>query len=614
MKTRRHSLIWLGLVLPTLAVGALALGLLGRERHRLEALALGTAREQALTVADNLELIFAEVQTGVSQALEVALARGSALGRLEELARTNPLVSGYFVLSPALDGPYVLVSGDVPEAELEVYLDAGAPSWLTSGALAKEKPEAPAEARAEELAEASPAEPSPGVPVASGTEGRYDFAVQSRQVIRDITMDNISSLDGRDRRQYGVEAAHGLALAPEAALPVSRFVGTPRQASGRNELNLEDAMAADVRWGWLARRGGEPGWLAWREVRRDGQVGGLILNTEFVLAQLRAAFPRERSSPLVAVLRDPDGISVLDSGNYGKTFGPGASGVVPVGGGLEGWALAFRVPDADNGGMIFLLGALMVGSLCATTLGAGTLLLMQARRDAREAVRKTTFVSNVSHELRTPLTTIRMYAEMLEEGRLSDEAKRKRYLGTIASESQRLSRLIDNVLDFSRIEQGRKQYQREALDVREVIEGVLLTQGPRLHEAQMVQDWERPEAEATVVTDRDALEQVLLNLIDNGIKYAAQGGRLRVALEPGSGVVRVRVEDAGPGIRKRDRERVFQAFQRLDDNLTAAQPGTGLGLSISRSLLRELGGDLLLEDSEGGGCCFVIVLPVAVSV
>lgn len=233
--------------------------------------------------------------------------------------------------------------------------------------------------------------------------------------------------------------------------------------------------------------------------------------------------------------------------------------------------------------------------------------MRQAHRNELDARQKTSFVSNVSHELKTPLTSIRMYAELLSEKRVKDAGKVHDYLGVIVSESQRLTRLVNNVLDFSRLEQGKKKYRLERLDVSHHLRSVLDTQTLRANEAGMSLDVVLPETPVSAKLDRDAFEQAVLNLIDNAIKYADVGKEITVMLEtsPASGF-RIRILDRGPGVPSAQKELIFDKFHRVDDSLTAAKPGSGLGLTIARRLVRDMGGDLRYEPREGGGSCFII--------
>ena len=247
--------------------------------------------------------------------------------------------------------------------------------------------------------------------------------------------------------------------------------------------------------------------------------------------------------------------------------------------------------------------------LVAALLLGGSVLLIQVRRNSLEAVRKTTFVSNVSHELKTPLTTIRMYGEMLGDGIVKDEGKRKSYLETIISESQRLTRLVNNVLDFGRLERGEKTYNWEKVELGSAVGNILETQRPRLEAAGLELEWADDSEGVVAKLDPDALEQVLLNLLDNQVKYASEGKQAGVRLEKDDESVSLEVWDLGPGIPIEQRERIFETFHRVDDSLTSNKPGCGIGLGIARKLVEDMGGQITCEANEPKGAKFRIVFP-----
>lgn len=577
MKKRRHSLIWLGLILPTLAVGALALFLLNREEGRLRQLRQQTALERARTVADNLDLIMTEIQDGVLQVMQAA--SDQAPSSLGEVLGYNPFVADYFVLRQQSPGDYLSVSGQGYGQFRKSFAPTSLP-WLET--------KAQQENRTENVKDNS-SQAIRGLKAGAMAEESFSQMTQGRQAIRNINQLNISAI----REDSSPKMAHKNTSQPSA----------PERAMRSRQFS--------ERWGWITPADGQPGWAIWYQPENRNIINGFILDSTAVINQLRNAFPAQKQSDIEFLLQSPDGrIVIEDLSSYNDTsFLSSTTEAIPVGGALTGWTLRYRIIPTPTSRLVFLLATLLVILLCLAAMGSGTLLWIQARRDAREAALKTTFVSNVSHELRTPLTTIRMYAEMLEQGMLTNEEKRRRYLTTIVDESQRLTRLVDNILDFSRLEQGRKHYHIRKLDVREIVQKVLSAHLPRLQQAGMILEEQLPMEPLMVSTDPDALEQVMVNLIDNAIKYAASGKRLLVRAEPHADGVHLHIEDSGPGIPRREREHVFQAFHRLDQSLTTNQPGTGLGLTISRNILRELGGDLLLPETPGGGCRFVIALP-----
>ncbi|MBT7165007.1 MAG: HAMP domain-containing histidine kinase [Victivallales bacterium] len=282
----------------------------------------------------------------------------------------------------------------------------------------------------------------------------------------------------------------------------------------------------------------------------------------------------------------------------------------PVGLPLPHWQLAvYRRPDATRGvSSLATAATALVIIMVIAIVGGGATLFADARRSRRDARRRTTFVANVSHELKTPLTSIRMYAELLRDDRVPDQQRRQRFLDTMVQEGERLTRLIDNVLDLGRLEQARRNYNPRPIDLADCLRAILEVEARRLKTAGLELTTEIPDQLPTV-TDPDAVRQVVLNLLENASKYAAAGGCAHVSLARAAGVARLTVQDAGPGIPPGCRERIFGMFERLDDSLEG-KAGSGLGLAIARGLARGLGGDLVCTEATGPGACFTLTLPL----
>jgi signal transduction histidine kinase len=311
-------------------------------------------------------------------------------------------------------------------------------------------------------------------------------------------------------------------------------------------------------------------------------------------------------------LRDDKGRVVHQAGKVAETGSSPVARIPLASTLLPGWEVVAHLAyiPAESGGGFFFIGLMLTAILVTAILAGGSLLLWQARSSAADAAQKTSFVANVSHEFKTPLTTIRLYSELLEQGRVAEGEKRGEYLRTIGRETQRLARLVNNVLDFSRLEQGRKKYQLAPLDLAVVLGQLLDAHAPRIGETGLELKRDLPVEAISVVTDRDAVEQIVLNLLDNACKYAARGGEVVVAFRPRPRAgVEVRVSDRGSGVPLAQRERIFEKFHRVDDTLTAEKGGAGLGLSIARQLARGLGGELRYEPRTGGGAEFVLELP-----
>ena len=229
------------------------------------------------------------------------------------------------------------------------------------------------------------------------------------------------------------------------------------------------------------------------------------------------------------------------------------------------------------------------------------------------AERRRRFASTVTHELRSPLTTFRMYAEMLAKDMVPEE-KRAGYLDTLQRESLRLSILVENVLAYARLEEGRGGLRREDTRAGDLLERVRPTLERHAAAAGMALDIESGDASAAPVrVDADAVEQILFNLVDNAIKYGrSDDDFLELTAREANGALEIRVRDHGPGVPAALARTIFRPFERGAKEDAEPHPGVGLGLALSRGLARDLGGDLLYEAPDGGGACFCLRFPLSV--
>jgi signal transduction histidine kinase len=239
--------------------------------------------------------------------------------------------------------------------------------------------------------------------------------------------------------------------------------------------------------------------------------------------------------------------------------------------------------------------------LCAIGIG-GWLIWRDLGRQVRLARQKTDFVSNVSHELKTPLTSIRMFSELLANNPDSD--RQKRYSEIIVNESSRLTRLINNVLDFARMERGETKYEREIFDLNELVRETLRGFRPNFASDGV------GSTSLPVLGDRDAIAQVLLNLLSNAEKYG--DGRIEVTTQRAeNGLAKVQVSDRGPGVPHGSEQKIFQQFYRAHNSLNSGIQGAGLGLTLARQIARANGGDVIYGERPGGGSEFTIQLNAA---
>ncbi len=244
------------------------------------------------------------------------------------------------------------------------------------------------------------------------------------------------------------------------------------------------------------------------------------------------------------------------------------------------------------------------------TLLLGVILTGRALyREARLSRLKTDFVSLVSHELRTPLTSIRMFIETLALGRVENPEQTRDVLHALAKETERLSQLIERVLDWSRIESGRRTYRRERLEPQGLIDGTMEAFRAQRLDAPVQLSCELEPNLPALYVDREAITGALLNLMQNAFKYAGVEKRIAVRAKAEQRGVAIEVEDNGPGIPVRERRRIFDRFYRVDGLLTRQTEGSGLGLSIAKRIVEAHGGKISVKSELGKGSCFTMHLP-----
>jgi two-component system, OmpR family, phosphate regulon sensor histidine kinase PhoR len=255
-------------------------------------------------------------------------------------------------------------------------------------------------------------------------------------------------------------------------------------------------------------------------------------------------------------------------------------------------------------------GASLVATISPVPGEDGTSRYMLVANDITElrrleAVRRD-FVANVSHELRTPLASIRAMAETLQDGALNDGAIASQFLGTIVGETQRLSRIAEDLLILTDAESHAPE--KQSLRLSELIKEVVNRSRPQAKRAG-IQLTAEVEPDLRVVANPDQLEQVVVNLVDNAIKYTPGGGSVHVASDRQNGKIAVRVADTGIGILSQDLPRIFERFYRVDKARSRKSGGTGLGLSIVKHIVESHGGQVTVESEYNHGSTFTFTLP-----
>jgi signal transduction histidine kinase len=276
--------------------------------------------------------------------------------------------------------------------------------------------------------------------------------------------------------------------------------------------------------------------------------------------------------------------------------------------------LAIKLPGttlAELGQHFIRQSFIILGAISLLLTGGIVMTHRNISREMALARLKSDFVSNVSHELRTPLSLIRLYAETLEMGRLKSPEKYQEYYSIIRKESERLTALINNILDFSRIEAGRKEYDFRQTDMRELVRNTLESYRYQIEQSGFAFEEKIADDIPPLSVDREAMARSLLNLVNNALKYSQDQKYIGVNLFRDNGSVKLEVVDHGIGIPQGEQQKIFDKFYRVGDPLVHNTKGSGLGLALVRHIVQAHGGDISVDSVPGRGSRFTINLPVA---
>ncbi|MGK0289146.1 MAG: signal transduction histidine kinase [bacterium] len=345
--------------------------------------------------------------------------------------------------------------------------------------------------------------------------------------------------------------------------------------------------------------------------RTNGYLVGVEINRIIMMSELIGVLPLSKlkaqktfsASQSRIILKDAKGIPIYQWGNYHPNSSDQAIVSLELSAPLNMWKLEYfantlMVEKAIQKQSLYIIFiGLSILGVCLLSLVF--YFYRESSREIHEAVQRVTFVNQVSHELKTPLTNIRMYAELLDMRILEEDEKSHHYLGVVITESQRLSRLISNVLSFAKKEKEGLTLIPSNGVVDQTIESVLENFRPVL-EAKSFKINFIGNATQSGRFDKDFIEQILGNLISNVEKYASQGKYLQVTSQQKNNLIEVFVIDQGSGIPKSHQEKIFEPFERISNQLNDGVTGTGIGLSIARDMAKLHGGDLTLEASQEG--------------
>jgi signal transduction histidine kinase len=412
--------------------------------------------------------------------------------------------------------------------------------------------------------------------------------------------------------------------------PQANYKGEANQTVEAQDENLSKIVPAEADFRQLIGEGTD-GMLArflqnklklmvWHRLGSDSNaVFGAQLNLNRLVAGLRDLAQPDaalREEICIAILDDNARPVAISRPNFHTTW-KRPFVATEIGEALPHWEIAAYIVDPSRLTQAvctesIVLGILIAVLVVAITVG-GWLIVTDLNRQLALARQKTDFVSNVSHELKTPLTSIRMFSELLAEQRVSDPAKQRSYLQIITAETARLTRLINNVLDFSRMERGEKKYNFRDTDLLGIVRETVETYRPHLENCGFIIECTLGPGQLLIRADADAIAQVIVNLLSNSEKYSTNDKKILIEAGRRDGPLpcaEVKILDRGSGVPRGSEEKIFEKFYRAHDSLSSGVQGSGLGLTLARQIARAHGGDVAYEPRPGGGSCFSLRLPL----
>ena len=362
-------------------------------------------------------------------------------------------------------------------------------------------------------------------------------------------------------------------------------------------------LAARHPFGWIA-------WywqdglhlLFWRRSDSGGVVGAEVERIA-LLSRIVGRMPTTELDDGRIVMVDSKGDVVYQWGPHELGEGDQAATTLGLAYPLDAWRLEFYASPTQRGtlygGTVRLNLVLGLTAVAIALLAMAIYFYREYSQKMRDAAQRVNFVTQVSHELKTPLANIRLYAELMEGDVDEDDEPTNHRLGVIVAESQRLTRLINNILAFSKHTREKLEDRTGHIQIDAVIEATVGQFRPALA-ARGIECQVELAAPAPVLADGDSVGQIIANLVSNVEKYAAAGGKLEIESHQADGRTTITVTDHGPGIARSHRDKIFAPFYRVSDKLTDGVTGTGIGLTISRELARRNGGELELVDTDQG--------------
>ena len=613
VKWRRILLLLLVVTLPCAVVIGLGLRTLGQERELAEKRLSDERARLAEDIAAAVAQELAEETRGGKEVLALAVHEGAVQPPWQAIGVPE---AGERFRSAIRRGEAEEFARDDPTTALVAYRRAAAvaetPFETATALLAAARAQAKLARRSEAIDLYEELLETPGATV---DEDGIPFALYAATRLRDLETSSSTVVVSRLQQADLV----GAWLRPEATYMLRSAVGTlprgdsvealARRVDQRIDL-IEVVMAlsdpGQSRPGFWASPvpsdGAEPQWHLDAGVRWLVAALGGVEEPRVVIVATAAVFGRVERSEKLAGAR-LGAFRIVARGANEEPLDPRFPDLAVRFDNVDDLVASDLRPQRT----FYLVTLLLVVAL---TLFGGLLLWRDVRRDVEMAEMRSQFVSSVSHELRTPLTSIRMFAETLRDRPSGAEAPADDFLEIIIGESERLTRLLDNVLNFSKIERGSKTYHPDSMRLEEVVESARRALAHSLEQQGFELMVDVEEGLPLAHADRDAIEQAVLNLLTNAVKYSNGERRIELRLRRDGQFGAIEVTDHGIGIRPEDRDQIFEPFYRVRHPLLEHVQGAGLGLALVRHIADAHQGDVTVESSPGQGSTFRLRIPL----
>jgi len=428
------------------------------------------------------------------------------------------------------------------------------------------------------------------------SEGEYEYFTDRLREFLDVRM-RLAGIKQQDEwKTFRAVIRNDRQLRETAALVSS------------NAANIKSDSVSSIRSGnsWIyykRTKSARAGLIVAAEIKDSGEMNRCFAE----MLKSRGISPE-----MMVQIVNSDGAILMTSGNPGRLS---HSVIMNLRSGMFGAGRQMRVYNERTGQIEaiskrhMLFNLVLIGCLFVIVLASGLVSLKITLKEAELSRLKTNFISSVSHEMRLPLSTIKTANEMFRADKIANEAQARKYHEYIASEANRLERLVNNVLDFSRIDAGRKKYKFQYCSLSDAVREAVDSMRVYLEQGGFAVE-ERIEPEIFAMIDRDAVTQATLNLLDNARKFSAENKFIRITLFRDKAHMVVEVEDKGIGIAKDKSEKIFDRFYRIEDEMTRQTKGAGLGLALVKQTMLAHHGSVKVRGIEGQGSVFSLLFPL----